>query len=79
MESDKEFAALYENQEEFRKLIETILKTDESKLKDLIDLEALEKNEKNYYKKNLTDFAEYYLTLEENRIKARAIYEKENM
>ena len=32
-----------------------------------------------YYKKNMAEFTEYYLTIEDNRAKTKVIFEKENM
>ena len=63
LESDNDYANLKENNEEYQKLIQTILKIDENNLKDLIELEPLDKNEIQYYKKNHKEFAEYYLTI----------------
>ena len=79
LEEDAEYAKLKETTEDYKNLIQTVLKIDDQKLKDLIDLEHLEKNDIEYYKKKPAEYAEYYLTFISNRNRAREIYEKENM
>ena len=56
-----------------------ILKLDPKKLKGLIDLEQLDKNEIAFYKKNVKDYVDYYLINQENRRKTKEIAEKELM
>ena len=79
LEEDAEYAKLKETTDDYKNLVQTVLKIDEQKLKDLIDLEHLEKSDIDYYKKKPTEYAEYYLTFKSNRTKTKDVFEKENM
>ena len=79
LENDKEYAELKKDTEEYIKLQTVILKLDPKKLKGLLDLEQLDKTEYAFYKKNVKDYAEFYLINQDNRRKTKEIAEKELM